>query len=99
MSGENEYATEDDPSDREGLALPFFDDVETTKWVWPNGSFLEIEKNDKGWFVYGRFTCTDENGDITHVEFCDTDGDDFYCADSDELLDLLVKYNLHRTLQ
>lgn len=89
----------DDGSNDEGVQLPFFDDVQTTKWVWPNGSFLEIERNDKGWCVHGRFTHTDEKGVVTQVEFCDTDGDDFHCADSDALLDLLVKYNLHRMLQ
>jgi len=98
VSDENEYATYDDPSNEESSALPFFDDVETTKWRWPNGSFFEIERSDRGWYVHGQFTHTDENGAITHVKFCDTDGEDFYCADSDELLDLLVKYNLHRTL-
>lgn len=82
-----------------GAALPFFDDVETTKWRWPNGSYLEIEKTSDGWHVHGRFVVVSDGRSRQHIQFCDSDGEDFYCATSDELLDLLTKYNLHRMLQ
>jgi hypothetical protein len=71
-------------------SLPFFDDVVTSKWVFPDGSYVEIEKNDRGYLVSGRFG---------KLKFCDNDGDDFFCEDADTLLNLLIKYDLHWRLQ
>lgn len=64
--------------------VPFDWNITTTRWEFGEGSYLVLEKNLSGYSLYGR---------VDGKPF-DDDGEDFFFADSDELLAFLEKHKM-----
>lgn len=67
------------------MPIPFDFNIETTTFTLPTGDYVRIERNDKGFFISGRV-----NGQDWH----DEDHEDFFCKDSDQLLNFLELHGL-----
>lgn len=65
--------------------LPFVEGIETTRWMFKDGSELQLQKSEKGYLLGGRI------GEI-HVR--DDDWEDLYFPDTDSLLDFFKKHGL-----
>jgi len=67
------------------MPIPFDFNIETTTFTLPNGDYIRIERNDNGFFISGR---------VNNIDWHDEDHEDFFCKDSDQLLNFLELHGL-----
>lgn len=92
MSQEDFFFFDEQTEDGE---IAFDDGIETVKWCLYGGSFIEgdhitIERTAENAFLI--------HGVVCGSAFRDSDGEDFLCSDTDELLDFMKKWGLLRLL-